>query len=215
MRIIRSTVECFCLLVALPALGGIPEPSRAPISWELQFSFHDPERITLTLPGDARPTTYWYMRYRVENDTGQEIQFFPSVELVTESLEVVQGGDLISPTVYDAIIQRHHVTDPFMVEPRRAMGPLLQGPDNAKGSVAVFRQFDPEADRFTIYFSGLSGEIQRIPNPTFDPKAPESDDNPRLFTLRKTLAIHYILPGDAQTRSLAEPVREKREWIMR
>ncbi len=223
-----GTVRCLIILLMLTlayagassssaesAAAEVPQPSRAPVRWELKFAFQDPQRITLTLPGDDDPTTFWYMLYRVENDTGQDIPFFPTAELVTSSLEVIQGGDQISPSVYDAIKERHRVTHPFLTEPWRVTGTLLQGEDNAKTSVVVFRQFNLEDNAFAIYFSGLSGEIKRIPNPSFDKTRPESEDNPRMFNMRKTLEIKYKLPGDVTTRPSATPIRVGRKWIMR
>lgn len=215
------------LIVGLPcvfALGvlprpllavEVPKPSPAPVSWELKFDFHDPQRIRLTLPGDDGPTTFWYMLYRVENDTGKDVSFFPTAELVAASLEVVTGGEQISPSVYDAIKSRHRATHPFLIEPRHVTGTLLQGEDNAKTSVVVFRQFNFEDNAFAIYFGGLSGEIRRIPNPSFDMSKPESSTNPRTFNMRKTLEIKYKLPGDVSTRRWADPVRVGREWLMR
>lgn len=187
---------------------------RTPSS-QLDFQFHDPQRITLQLPGDPSPTTYWYLLYTVTNNTGKDVQFFPSFRLVTNTLEVVEGGSGIHPRVYDAIAARHHDEYPFFETPARATRLLLQGEENARTSAAVFRTFDPEASSFTIFVSGLSDKVKRVANPGFDPKKDESDDNPRAFYLRRTLAIAYNLPGDAQTRSQAAPVRRKREWVMR
>lgn len=193
----------------------VPKPSAAPVSWELKLDFLDPQRINLTLPGDDGPTTYWYMLYRVENDTGKDVSFFPTAELVAASLEVVTGGDQISPSVYDAIKRRHKATHPFLIESRHVTGTLLQGEDNAKTSVVVFRQFNFEDNAFAIYFGGLSGEIKRISNPSFDTGKPESSTNPRTFNMRKTLQINYELPGDISTRRWADPVRVGRKWLMR
>ncbi len=197
------------------SLAGVPKPAQAPVSWELKFTFYDPERITLTLPGDQTPTTYWFIRYTVENNAGQDIEFFPAAELVTSSLQVIAAGDQISPTVYDAIRERYHTTAPFMLEPNKMSGPLLQGEDNAKTGFVAFRDFNPNDNDFTIYFSGLSGEIQRVTNPSFDKTKPESPENPRVFTLRKALEIKYSLPGDPQTRNLVNPVRKGQDWVMR
>ncbi|MGD2110908.1 MAG: hypothetical protein PVI86_16140, partial [Phycisphaerae bacterium] len=77
------------------------------------------------------------------------------------------------------------------------------------------RTFDRNADSFTIYAAGFSGEIQRLANPAFKSNQKESRQNPRYFLLRKTLAVRYDLPGDATTRSTAVPVRRTREWVMR
>ena len=213
LRLCLGLLACFC--GSASATAQVLKPSRALASWELKFSFSDPQRISLTLPGDNQPATYWYMLYTVENDTDRDVPFYATAELVTASLQVVKGGEQISPTVYDAIKARHKITHPFMIDPSRVSGTLLQGEDNAKTSMVVFRQFNREDNAFSIYFSGLSGEIKQQPNPSFDARQPESKKNPRTFTLRKTLEIKYDLPGDETTRRLAKPIRRERGWVMR
>jgi hypothetical protein len=192
-----------------------PKVESAAKSWVLDLKFHDPQRITLKLPGDKHETTFWYVLFEVTNNTGQDVGFYPSFRLVTDTLRVVQGGSNISPSVYDAIIARHKNDYPFLALPSKITGPLLQGEDNARTSLAVFRMFDKEANSFTIYISGLSGEIARVNNPGFDVNKEESAANPRFFILRRTLAIMYNLPGDPDTRIMAKPIRRSREWVMR
>lgn len=198
-----------------PVSAEVPKPSVVPRGWQLGFEFQDLERITVVLPGDKHPTTFWYLLYTVTNNTGADVEFYPSFHLVTETLRVVDGGDSISPSVYDAITSREKKSYPFFRNPLRMCGKLLQGPDNARISAAVFRDFDPEANSFTVYVAGLSGEIIRLSNPAFDPGTPETHENPRFFVLRKTLAISYDLPGDPETRRGATPVRRGTDWVMR
>ncbi len=182
---------------------------------QLDVKFYDPQRIALQLTGDSHPTTFWYMLFEVTNNTGRDVEFYPSFRLVTNTLKVVEGGADIPPSVYDAIAARHKGEFPFLAPPVKVTGRLLQGNANARASVAVFCMFDPEANSFTVYGSGFSGEIQRIPNPAFDLNQKESDNNPRSFILRRTLGITYDLPGAPQTRWRAKPVRRTREWVMR
>jgi hypothetical protein len=202
-----------CLLGSL-ALAG-PEPDPASPHWQLDFRFHDPQRIAVQMPGEAEPTTFWYLLFTVTNDTGEDVQFYPSFRLVTDTLESVEGGAEVIPAVYDAIAARHKKDDPFFAPPAKTTGPLLQGADNARTSAAVFRPFDPKANAMTVFVSGLSGEVARVTNPSFDSSAPESEANERFFILRKTLAISYDLPGDEETRAHAKPMRRDREWVMR
>ena len=212
------------LMLGTAAGGGVtsghraaaaPQPSLTPKSWELDFEFHDPARIALTLPGDTQPTTFWYLLYTVTNNTGGEAEFYPTFHLVTDTLQVVEGGSRISPRVYEAIRARHKKQYPFFVDPSAVFGVLKQGVDNRLASAAVFRDFDPQGSRFAVYVGGLSGELVRLANPSFDRLKVESDKNMRFFVLRKTLAIHYDLPGDSQTRARTVPTRVKREWVMR
>ena len=212
-RVSLRLAAAFC--VGIPVVGAAPKPSLTPKSWELTFEFRDPARIDVILPGDKHPTTFWYLIYTVTNEAGREVLFYPQFDLVTDTLRVVRGGDDVSLTVFDAIRERHRKQHPFVVAPLKASGKLLQGVDNARTSVAVFRTFDPEASRFTLYAAGLSGEVARASNPAFDPAQPVTEQNLQFFTLRKTLAIRYDIPGDLKSRKRAAPVRTGREWVMR
>ena len=196
-------------------VAAAPAARLGSSAWQLDFKFHDPQRIVLQFPGDSGRTAYWYVLYEVTNNTGRDRGFYPSFQLVTDTLQVVEGGADIRPSVYDAIAARYKEEFPFLAPPAAIIGLILQGEENARASVAVFRTFDAEADSFTVYVSGLSGEIKRIGNPGLKPTQDESGDTPRSFILRRTLAIAYELPGDSRTRARATPVRRSREWVMR
>jgi hypothetical protein len=200
---------------AAPAPDEVRRSATGGPSWQLDFSFHDPQRISIQHPGDERPTVYWYALFTVVNNTGRDVEFYPSFNLVTDTLEVVEGGADINPRVYDAIAARHEREYPFFAPPSKITGLLLRGADNARTSAAVFRMFDPSSNNFTVYIAGLSGQISRVPNPEFDDQREESESNQRFFILRKSLAITYGLPGDVSTRFRAVPVRQKREWVIR
>ena len=142
---------------------------------------------------------------------GRHAQLHPHHESTHTVPEPCPDG----PAVYDAIAARHKKEYPFFASPAKTTGLLLQGADNARTSAAVFRPFDPKANGLTVFVSGLSGEVARVTNPSFDSSAPESETNERFFILRKTLAITYSLPGDEQTRAKAKPMRRDRAWVMR
>lgn len=198
-----------------PAATAAPKADIATTAWQLDLEFYDPQRITLRLPGDDHETTFWYVLYQATNRTGKDVGFYPSFRIVTDSLQVLEGGANVSPTVYDAIKARHYREFPFFAPPAKVTGLLLQGEENARASAAVFKTFDDSGSGFTLYISGLSGESERVRNPAFDVQRGESEDNPRAFFLRRTLAVVYDLPGDPQTRASATPVRRSREWVMR
>ena len=208
---------CAVVMVAVgSAAVAAPRAGLIASTWDLDLEFHDPQRVTLKLPGDQHETTFWYMLYRVTNSTGQDVEFYPSFRLVTNTLGVVTGGDDISPSVYDAIAARHVKEFPFFALPTKVTGPLLQGEENARSSVVVFRTFDDHASRFTVYIGGLSGDIVRVKNPqTSAPQGDQkSEQSASAFLLRRSLAIVYDLPGDPKTRQIAKPVRVSREWVM-
>lgn len=219
-------------LSAIPGLTTVasaaPTPSIAPKSWQLEFEFTDPRRLTVQVPGEAAPRIYWYMLYTVTNNSGRDVQFLPRFEIVTDKLQVLETDATADPAVFAAIKKLHAKDRPFLLEPLEVMGKLLQGSDNAKDSVAIWQDFTADARQFTVFVGGLSGESVILPNPTYDSAKPEFvmkdlpggakvkvTTNPKRFVLYKTLSVAYRLPGDDQARKQAEPNREKVDWLMR
>ncbi len=232
--LVGAKLSCGLLLLCAfqePAdVGAGPEPSVTPVSWELEFKFLDPRRLDVQLPGSDRPETYWYMVYTVTNPTQRSRRFFPLFQLVTEDLRVIDTDMGISPLVFEAIRERHKITHKYLVHPTQAIGALLTGDDNARESVAIWRDTDLtlKLNKFTIYVAGLSGETRLIRNPVYDSAQPESRKvtgpdgqerevvtNPKYFTLRKTLEIRYTLPGSPRMHDEAAPERGDQRWIMR
>ena len=246
MNRMRTTICCATLL-ALASVVGIAaddiHPSPIPISWELTFKATPPMRIVVDTGKGL--TTYWYVLYTVINNTNQDVDFHPEIVRVNEietdltaeqaknnpgKASCITTDDAIvgvHPKVFEAIKNRYAKTHPFLTSPVEAIGRLLQGRDNARTSVAIFRDPDPRVSKFTVYVGGLSGETKTVPNPRYDPKrAAEKkagdkngneapDDNPEFFVLRKTLAMPYALPGDLKTRRSATPKPGPITWVMR
>ncbi len=209
-------------------VGTGPHPATYPASWELELKFLDPQRIEVAAPGADRPDVYWYIVYTVANPGPRSQRFFPMFQIVTEDLQVFETDVGISPRVFDAIRERHKITHKYLVEPTKVIGSLLSGEDNARESVAIWRNIDLSIVCFEVYVAGLSGETQFAPNPGYDPRRPETElvrsadgsehkvvTNPRQFTLRKTLEISYTLPGSRAARPGVTPVRGQVRWIMR
>jgi hypothetical protein len=213
--LIMGTLALLAFQPATAPVGKGPQPSPTPISWELDLRFLDPQRIEVQVPGASAPEVYWYMVYTVTNHSGRTQGFFPTFQLVTDDLHVVDTDMGISALVFEAIRERHRRTHPDLVHPTKAIGDLLTGDDYARESVAIWRGVDSDANRIAIYIAGLSGEARVMANPTFDPARPEGPENPKQFTLRKTLEIRYNLRGDAAARTLVEPERAGIRWIMR
>ena len=217
------------VVLALVAVGSAaPQPRVAPASWTLDFRYEDPQRIVIPGVGESRPRVFWYMLYTVANNSGADVEFYPRFELKAGATQILLHHQDVPSNVFAAIRQRHQSTRPFLQSPARIIGTLQQGEDYAKDGVAVWPQFDADADEFTIYVRGLSGETDQVPNSSYDPARPEAEEevladgttvprvvNTRYFTVHKTLAITYQLPGDRETRIQASPVRLSQKWIMR
>lgn len=144
------------------AVGQGPAPSAVPVSWELEFQFLDPRRVAVQLPGQSKPEVFWYMVYTVVNTSPRTQRFFPTFQLVTEDLQVLDTDRAIPPLVFDTIRERHRLTHPRLVHPTKAIGPLRSGNDYALESVAIWREGDVRVNNFTVYVAGLSGETRFI-----------------------------------------------------
>jgi hypothetical protein len=168
------------------------------------------------------------MLYTVTNTSDTTQYFYPTFELVTEDLRVIDTDVGISPLVFEAIRERHRITHKYLVPPTKAIGDLRTGADYARESVAIWRAEDISLAEFTIYVAGLSGEARVLRNPAYDPDQPETKAvvgadgrerevtvNPRYFTLRKTLQLRYTLPASEEARAQVEPRLEEARWIMR
>ena len=222
-------VQALALLCLVGATASAaPKPSPAPKSWNLTFYYEDPQRITVTLPGEQAPRTYWYLLYTVVNETGRDLDFYPDFHLMTATGRLIPSELGVNPAVFEQIKKRYARSRPFLQSRTQIIGRLRQTADHAEEGVAIWPDTVATTGKFTIYISGLSGESAEVPNPAFDPGRPQvvqeklADGttipravNPRAFTLHRTLAIHYDLPGDARTRSAARPVRTGQEWVMR
>jgi len=86
--LIIGTIALLALQPASQPVGRGPEPSPMPVSWELDLRFLDPQR-SKSGPRGAGPEVYWYMVYTVTNHTGRTQRFFPTFQLVTDDLRVV------------------------------------------------------------------------------------------------------------------------------
>lgn len=191
------------------------QPAVASKSWQLRFRFQDPQRVSVVVPGSREPVLYWYMLYTVENPGDREVEFYPQFDLVTDTLKVVSSEVRVSPEAFKAVSLR--ANNPLLLAPEQIVGPIQRGADRKKHGVAIFRDFDPKARAFTIYVSGLSGELKRVRNPGFDKDKPEGPNNLRYVVLRKTLAVPYRFPGSegARNLSVAERVADGYTWVMR
>ncbi len=186
-----------------------PEPSPVPLRWELDI---DPGPLRLAMvevPGEGlRP--FLYLPYKVENNSGQEVYFAPTFELSTdESSEVLRAGRGVPTGVTEEIIKR--LSNPFVQDQISVIGPLLQGAEHARESVAVWPVANMKPSRATVYASGFSGETRRVTPPDAVSEGGETKE----VVLRKTLMLEHLTPGDLAGQGNDPLRRTNTRWILR
>jgi hypothetical protein len=198
-----------CLLVALAAVGSVaerasavPEPSPVPRRWEFRIE-PGPLRLTsVDVPGRG-PEAFWYFTFKVTNNTGEDRFFAPSFQLSLDNGEVIRSGRDVPRVVTETIMQR--LNQPLLIDEVAIQGTLLQGPENAKEGLVIFRADDLHVDVVRLFAAGFSGETHRYVRP----------DTGEEVTLRKQLMLTHHISGQADPKS-DEPIRRTgQRWVLR
>ncbi|MHC4563186.1 MAG: hypothetical protein ACYS8X_10495 [Planctomycetota bacterium] len=208
------------LAVAWAYAGNAPKPSSMPITWELSFKRLDVVRpIRVVLPGEKQAKTFWYLRYRIINDTGDDRTFVPSFDLCTNTGQLFTAKTTVPRILFDKIKQLHN--QPLLQTQTAVTGKILQGEDNAKDGVAIWPDFDHSAGSLDVFVGGLSGEkkVVKLPKPI---KVEMSDGAGKTTTvtvdeivLTKTLQLTYEVPGEAGARFNTPAKLANTQWVMR
>lgn len=188
--------------LAAASLRAFPEPSIVPESWELQFSQRTPRTIGVR-EADGSRRWYWYMPYKVVNQTDEEQLFVPEVTVATDQGDIVTAGRGVSAAAFFAVSQQ--LNNPLLENPMQVAGRMLVGEDQARESVAIWPAFGHDVDEMRLFFAGLSGETQVVRNPVTDAEV----------SLRKTLMLVFATPGTG-VHPMRQPIQQaSRGWVMR
>lgn len=199
-------VGAFALLINADA-DAAPEPELVQRHWQLDFSSAAPRAIAVkNLRGQYE--WFWYVTYKVENNTGRERLFTPEIVVGTDKGDIVRAGRNVPTRVFDAV--KKQVGNRLLESPTAVVGRLLRGEDHAKESVAIWPAFKHNIDMVTVYFGGLSGETKVVTTP--DPADPSKKKE---FVLTKTIEMKYSFPGAPLSPQDQAVVTGPKKWIMR
>ena len=202
---IWALLACVCLAAPEPAI--VPAPGQ----WTVNVEFTHPQQIVLPHGPDGRPVRFWYTIVTLTNRTGQDVEFYPKCDLMTDSFQIAAAGRFVSPLVFDQIRQRHKARYPFLERLDKTGNKILEGEDNVKDIAIIWPDFDTQAKSIKIFITGLSNETVVVPHPVSKDAAGE----PVKLFLRKTLELNYALRSDANLRSDTSLVYGGKRWIMR
>ncbi len=203
--VLAAVIGTFCIAAPQPAIV------QRPGQWTLQVRYEQPQQIVLPW-GPQGETRFWYMILSVTNRTGQDVEFYPKCDLLTDTFQIVPAGEGVTPAVFAAIQQRHQSRYPFL-EPLQAGGNrILQGEDNAKDIAIIWSDFDTQALGFKVFMTGLSNETAVVPHPV---AVDAASGRPVPVYLRKTLELTYAFRGDPALRSSVEVLYKGQAWVMR
>src|SRR5271157_1146279 len=122
--------------------------------WVLDFAFKPLRIRPVEIPGKGRPSVH-YLYYKVVNRTGQPRMFVPQFTMVNE--EGKKFEDQVIPEAIPLIQAREDPTIPVLgaVSVMGIIPPSTkEGVDDAVFGAAVWDNWDPKSDRFSIYVRG-------------------------------------------------------------
>lgn len=181
---------------------AVPEPSPVPRRWEFRIEPGPLRLTTVEVPGEGI-MPFWYFTFKVTNNTGEDRFFAPSFQLSLDNGEVILSGRDVPRAVTDTILAR--INEPLLIDEIAIQGTLLQGPENAKEGLVIFRADDLRVDVLRLFAAGFSGETHRYTRP----------DTGEEVTLRKQLMLTHQLPGEADPKSDNPIRRVGQRWILR
>lgn len=197
----------FAALAVTPIVSAAPEPSPIPTRWELTIE-PGPLRIAaVDVPG-VGTRDFFYLTYKVTNNSGEDLYFAPSFELATDDGLILRAGQGVTFEVTNAILGR--LNNPFLKDQISIIGVLPQGEENAQEGLIVWPAENLLVDEVTVYATGFSGETRRIPRPDSPPDGP-----PQEVVLRKTLMLVHSTPGEITGKGNEPLPRITTRWILR
>jgi len=211
--LLAATAVSLCLGFGELCRGAAPEPAVVQRSgqWTLAVKYEHPQQIVMPW-GPGGETRFWYMIVTVTNHTGQDVEFYPKCDLMTDTFQIVPANQGVTPAVFAAIKQRHQSQYPFLEPLRGVANRVLEGEDNAKDIVIIWQDFDTQALGFKVFITGLSNETAVVPHPV---AVDQATGRPVPVYLRKTLELSYALRGDPTLRASVEVASKGQSWVMR
>ncbi len=203
-----SLLAMAALAVALagPAALAGPEPAPVPKRWQLDAEFGPLRTATIETP-DMGPRAYFYLTYRVTNNSGEDLLFAPAFELATDTGRVRRSGRDVPVAVTRRILD--DMENPLLLDEVSITDTLLQGKENMKEGLVIWPAEELKLEHVTIYGAGFSGETATLEIP----KAGSREKTK--YVLRKTAELVHWAGGEIDPSSSEPLLRLRTRWIMR
>ena len=203
-------VRLAAALAGLAAFAGLtgglaPEPAPVPQRWQLDVEPGPLRVISVDVP-KVGPRMFFYMSYRVTNNSGQDVLFAPSFEMSDGEGNITRSGRDVPQLVTTKVLET--LQNPLIQDQISIIGELTQGKENGKDGVVIWTVNDTNPQGIVVYGAGFSGETATV-------ELPGKDGAKQKFVLRKTLMLDFEAPGTMEGQR-SEPFKlGSQTWIMR
>ncbi|MDA0802516.1 MAG: hypothetical protein O2819_01995 [Planctomycetota bacterium] len=196
-----------CLALALAAqpsaaTPGMPQGAQSSQGiqvWTMDFKPGELRVFIDVATGDA----YWYLTYVVENHTGRERMWAPTVDLFDGKGKILPSGREIPIEIHDAIKAKFKdggVQDQFEV-----LGTIAIGRENGKEGLCIWKAAELDSTDLTVFVRGLSNDFKK--------ERVSQDEEP--VTLRRTLRLDYKVGSDERAGGGITARATDSEWVYR
>ncbi len=192
------------LLGAGSSAIAAPEPSPVASTWEFTFDL-GPLRLAWVDDGHG-PLPYFFLTYNITNFSGADLLFAPDVSLMTDNITVLKSGRNVPTAVTNLILEE--LDNPLIESQIDIVSTVLQGPEHARDGVLIWPANQLDVDEVKVFFAGLSGEFESY-------VVGRETDNPRRYTLRKTLMLRFATPGEFSEQGARPFEMAEKRWVMR
>ncbi|KPJ58112.1 MAG: hypothetical protein AMS15_09175 [Planctomycetes bacterium DG_23] len=167
--------------------------------WTLEFESQIPRRMVIA-NSSGESKVYWYMLYKVTNNTAAEHFFIPDISIETETKKIYL--DSLYPDPEWAVERRKGKKFLNMAE---MIGKIKPG--ETKEGIALFPQIDPAADELRLVVMGITNEfkIEKFEAGTYIGKV----------CRHRALVVTHKRPGDEHNPHMKRVYFYGRTWDWR
>jgi hypothetical protein len=212
MKFISLSVVLSCILFLGSLAVAAPEPAIVQKSsdWTLDVQYEPLTSLAIKHFGQ-KPQFYWYTVLSLTNNSKDDVEFYPSFEIATDTQQIISAEKDVTPAIFEKVKKRYKNKYPLLESVKTTSCRVLQGEDNSKDIVIIWPDFDKNAKTVSLYLGGLSNETIAVDHPT----EKDQDGKPKKVYLRKTLELTYTIAGDSDYRPNSKVIFKSKQWVMR
>ena len=137
--------------VAAPKPAIVPRPGE----WTVDVKYEHPQQIALQLRGGEKLRRFWYTIITLTNHTGQDADFHPKCELMTDTYQIIPSVKGLPAVLFENVKRRHDTKYPFLESLEDSGNKILQGDDNTKDIAIIWPDFDARAKNINFFPSEI------------------------------------------------------------
>jgi len=186
MRFFLSILILITVASWVQVSNAYPKATDRAVRWQLRLDTGDLRFYRDRESGEG----YWILVYEVTNETNADRLWVPSFELVTDRGEIIADSDNVPRVIQLRVFDIFN--DPLMMPQSDAIGPILQGEENAIKSIVIWKAGREDVREIQVFADGVSGDTAKITHPITG----------ELHKLRRVIQLSWFVNGSVDQIAL-------------